>query len=772
MRLRGWRRRWTGALAAVLVAVVTFWLLPVVTLDPPVSTVLLDRDGRLLGATIAADEQWRFPPRDDVPERYRLALLTFEDQRFATHPGVDPLALGRAILTSLEAGRVVSGASTLTMQTVRIGRGNPPRTVPEKLLEMLLALRLERAHDKSEILSMYASNAPFGGNTVGVDAAAWRYFGRPATELSWAEAATLAVLPNAPALIHPGRNRDALKAKRDRLLDRLAAAGHLAPADLPLAKLEPLPLAPRPVPRLAPHLLTQATGRTTTTLSATLQQQATDVVWRHHRRLAPSRIHNLAVLIVDVPTGDVLAYVGNVPDLDDAPHHNHVDVVQAPRSTGSTLKPLLYASMLEDGDLLPRELVPDVPLHLGGFSPQNFDRRYEGAVPADEALARSRNVPATWLLQRYGVDHFYGRLEGMGLGTLYAPASHYGLALILGGAEGTLYGLTDLYRRMAWQARDPDAAPGAIHWRGPRVPDTHEALSPEAAYLTAEALLRVARPGVHGAWEQFGSAHKVAWKTGTSWGFRDGWAIGITPTHAIGVWVGNADGEGRPELTGVGAAAPVLFELFDLVDHGPWFDPPNGLAHAEVCAHSGMLAGPDCAHTTRQLLPARGHESEPCARCARVHLTATGERAHGTCRDLGSLHAESWFVLPAGQEAFYAPRHPRYDPLPDWAPGCAPADDADDRLALLSPKARTQVVVPVELDGQRGRLVMEAAHRDPDARVHWHLDGRYLGSTSGRHQLEVAPGEGPHELVVVDDAGQQVTRTFDVLIGVEQARSE
>ena len=767
------QRRILGGVAALLVGLLGFWLLPVVAIEPPVSTVLLDRDGRLLGATIAADEQWRFPPRADVPERYRLALLTFEDQRFAQHPGVDPLALGRALVTSLQAGEVVSGASTLTMQTVRIARENPPRTVPEKLWEMVLALRLELAHSKDDILLAYATHAPFGGNTVGVEAAAWRYYQRPAEELSWAEAATLAVLPNAPALIHPGRNRGALQAKRDRLLDRLAAAGHLSADDLALAKLEPLPLAPRPVPRLAPHLLTQATGRQATTLSATLQEQATGVVWRHHRRLAPSHIHNLAALVTDVRTGEVLAYVGNVPDLDAAPHHNHVDVVRAPRSTGSTLKPVLYAAMLETGELLPRQLVPDVPLHLGGFSPQNFDRRYEGAVPADEALARSRNVPATWLLQRYGVDRFYGLLQGLGLGTLHSPADHYGLALILGGAEGTLWDLTDMYRRIGWQALEPSAPPGALHWRaGASEPDPHATVSPEAAWLTTQALLTVRRPGVHGAWEQFGSAHKVAWKTGTSWGFRDGWAIGITPTHAIGVWVGNADGEGRPELTGVGAAAPVLFELFDLVDHGPWFDPPNGLAHAEVCAHSGMLAGPDCAHTTRQLLPARGHESEPCARCARVHLTATGERAHGTCRDLGSLHAESWFVLPAGQEAFYAPRHPRYDPLPDWAPGCAPADDADDRLALLSPKARTQVVVPVELDGQRGRLVMEAAHRDPDARVHWHLDGRYLATTTGRHQLEVAPGEGPHEVVLVDDQGQQVVRPFSVLEGVKQARSE
>ena len=302
--------RWLDAFALALLG---FWLLPVVAPEAPVSTVLLDRDGRLLGATIAADEQWRFPAEGEVPHRYRLALEAFEDRRFAHHPGVDPLAVGRAVLTSLRAGEVVSGASTLTMQTVRLARGNPDRTVPEKLWEMLLALRLELSTDKSSILRAYASHAPFGGNTVGVEAAAWRYFGRPATELSWAEASTLAVLPNAPGLIHPGRRRDALRAKRDRLLDTLVVLGHLSKEDHDLAVLEPLPQAPRPVPRLAPHLLDRSRGLTHSTLSAHLQQQATDVVWRHHRRLTASHIHNLAVVMVDVPTGEVLAYVGNVP---------------------------------------------------------------------------------------------------------------------------------------------------------------------------------------------------------------------------------------------------------------------------------------------------------------------------------------------------------------------------------------------------------------------------------------------------------------------------
>jgi penicillin-binding protein 1C len=369
---------------------------PVVDVQAPTSAVLLDRDGRLLGARIAADEQWRFPP-GPVPERFATALIAAEDQRFRRHPGVDPLALARAMRSKLQQRRVVSGASTLTMQTVRIARGNPPRTLGEKLRELVLAPRLELARSKDDILAMYAAHAPFGGNTVGLEAAAWRYFQRPSSDLSWGEAATLAVLPNEPALVRPGRNEARLRAKRDRLLERLHAQGAFDAVGLAAAKAERLPGPPGRVPRLAPHLL--GPGRTATTLDRSLQERARDVVARHATELGGRGIHNVAALVVDVRSGEVLAYVGNVPD--PAAPGAFVDVVRAPRSTGSTLKPLLYEAMLAAGELLPDELVPDVPLRIGGFAPENFDRRYDGALPASEALARSRNVPAVWMLQRH-----------------------------------------------------------------------------------------------------------------------------------------------------------------------------------------------------------------------------------------------------------------------------------------------------------------------------------------------------------------------------------
>jgi penicillin-binding protein 1C len=748
------------AAGALTLAAVAFFCLPIVQVEAPVSSVVLDRDGRLLGAVIAADEQWRFPPLTSVPERFEVALLAAEDKRFHRHIGVDPLAVARAVRLNLGERRVVSGASTLTMQTVRIARGNPSRTLPEKAWEALLALRLERSVSKGEILATYASHAPFGGNTVGLEAAAFRYFGRGPDELSWAEAATLAVLPNNPALVRPGRNAPRLRARRDALLGRLHVDGSITANELRLGVAESLPGAPHPVPRVAPHLVAKRQGhRTLTTIDRRLQEQAVDVILRHSEGLDAQKIHNLAALITDVRTGEVLAYVGNVPR-DQPIHGTHVDIVRARRSTGSTLKPFLYEALLDSGELLPDQLVPDVPMRIGGFAPENFDRKYEGALPASEALARSRNVPAAWMLKRYGVERFAARLRDLGLTTLHRDGADYGLSLVLGGAEGSLWDLVGMYRGLGHAVAFPTDEMRVQRWRESTVSAARRP-DPASAWATVQALLEVRRPGVHGAWRSFDSGRKVAWKTGTSYGFRDAWAVGVTPEVAIGVWVGNHDGEGRAGLTGFEAAAPVLFDLFDLVDTGGWFDAPPGLVEAEVCTRSGERAGPDCEHTEEALLPHASLAATGCSRCERIHCDeGCRERVHAGCAAPSEMHAEGWFTLPPGQEWFYSRRRADYRPLPPWREGC----DADEaRMSVLSPREGAEVFVPRELNGERGRVVFEAAHRDRGGEIHWHLDEEFVGTTTAIHQLALAPTTGHHTLTLVDARGGRVQRRFEVL---------
>ncbi|MDL2282839.1 penicillin-binding protein 1C, partial [Parabacteroides sp. OttesenSCG-928-G06] len=428
-----------------------FFCLPQQLFDVPYATVVTDRSGDLLGARIADDGQWRFPERATVPEKMKVCLTTFEDRYFYRHPGVNPLAIGRALWQNIKQKRIVSGGSTLTMQTIRLSR-REARRVGEKLKEMILATRLELRYSKEEILALYVSHAPFGGNVVGLDAAAWRYFGHPADQLSWAEAATLAILPNAPAMIHPGKSREALRRKRNRLLSQLYDRELIDASTYELALEEPLPDEPLPLPQTAPHLVSlfhqsQRGKQVASTLDKGLQQRVESLLERWNNEFRRSDIRNMAALVVDIQTNEVVAYCGNVRfEADDS--GNQVDVIQAPRSTGSILKPFLYYAALQEGIILPHTLLPDIPVNINGFSPQNFNLAYEGAVSASEVIARSLNIPSVQLLRQYSVPKFYTFLRQIGLTTLHKPAGHYGLSLILGGAEATLWDVTAAYINM------------------------------------------------------------------------------------------------------------------------------------------------------------------------------------------------------------------------------------------------------------------------------------------------------------------------------------
>ena len=434
----------------LLLAAGFFLALPRTLFDEPFSATVWSRDGRLLSAKVAPDGQWRFFPTDSVPGKFRTAITTYEDKRFDRHFGVDPLALARAVGQNLAAGRIESGASTLTMQTIRLSRGGKPRTFGEKFVEAVLALRLEMRCSKEEILALYAAHAPFGGNVVGLESASWYYFGRSARDLSWAESTLLAVLPNAPSLIHMKRNRERLREKRDRLLDRIRSGGHIDSLTCALAKLEPLPEAPEPMPMEAMHLLGKMrTGALRSTLDADLQGRVNALARRYNAQYRGNRINNLAVVVMDVRSGEVLAYAGNVYDPGDRSAGTGVDVIPARRSSGSVLKPILYAGMLDDGTALPTMLFPDVPTYYRDFTPQNYNRTFDGAVPADRVVECSLNVPSVRMLDKYGRENFLSLVQGLGFRTIDRSADHYGLSLILGGAEITLWDLTAAYMLMA-----------------------------------------------------------------------------------------------------------------------------------------------------------------------------------------------------------------------------------------------------------------------------------------------------------------------------------
>ena len=746
-------------LCAVLAGLILIALLlrPGTLFDDPVCAVLESRDGQLLGARIAADGQWRFPASDSVPEKFATCIVTFEDKRFWHHPGVDPLAIARALRLNTRQGEVRSGASTLTMQTIRLSRKNPPRTIPEKIWEMVLALRLEAYTSKDEIMALYAAHAPFGGNVVGLDAAAWRYFGRPADELSWAESATLAVLPNAPALIHPGSRRDLLLNKRNFLLDKLCENGVLDPLECELAREEPLPDKPWPLPEIAYHYLEtlrkqQGDHLYESSLDYALQQRAEAVIHRHHEVFATNEVFNLAALILDVHTGEPLAYVGNAGHTSRA-HGDNVDVVQAPRSSGSTLKPLLYAAMLDEGDLLPDMLVSDIPFHYKDFSPNNFNHTFDGAVPARDVIRRSLNVPSVRMLHDYGVEKFIDLLQRLGFTTISRGADIYGLSLILGGAEIKLGELASVYASLARELGSPTES---RHLAPP--------LSRGAIWCTFDALTEVNRPEEEGDWHTFSSTRKIAWKTGTSYGNRDAWSVGVTPDYVVAVWAGNCNGEGRPLLTGVGYAAPVMFDLFNLLPPSNWFEMPSDeLEEVECCALSGHPATDLCEAdgVTTVWAPKAPHQPDPCPYHRLVHLNPDETwQVDSDCWPVSEIKHVSRFVLPPAQEWYYMKSHSGYHPLPPFHPNYA-GYRRSGAVEIIYPQEGMSVAAPVALDARSQGVVLSAAHSDPDATLYWHLDGTYLGMTThGEHKLSIVPTPGTHTLTVLDANGHSAAVHF------------
>ncbi len=783
---------WLCATVALIVAVLAMVTrLPDPLFDEPRSSVLDTRDGSLLGARIASDGQWRFAARESVPAKFEAAVVAFEDQRFRRHPGVDPLALGRAAWSNLKAGEIVSGGSTITMQVIRMARGSPSRTYGEKLVEALLAIRLELETNKDEVLALYAANAPFGGNVVGLEAAAWRYFGRDPNDLSWAETAMLAVLPNNPGAVHPGRSREALLEKRSGLLHRLWQSGAFDEEDLQVALLEPLPADPHPLPQLAPHLLqTLATNDTGTghryvsTLDPLLQRLVSDVVDRQARSLASKGIQHLAALVIDNRSFEAVAYVGNSRWSAAKGTGYAIDLVHRPRSTGSILKPLLFARMLDTGEILPETLVPDIPSQFAGYAPENFDRGFRGAIPAKSALTKSLNVPAVWMLRRHGVDRFYDFLRRMGMTTLHRPPGDYGLTLVLGGAEGTLWDVTSMYANMARIGNATQERP-ALQVLQPRVlvqqpeSDREQQVSPRlagaadatlsigAAWLTLETLVDVVRPGADSQWRILGNGQRVAWKTGTSYGHRDAWAVGITRKYTVGVWAGNASGEGRPELTGIGAAAPVLFDIVNRLDSDGWFAKPEvHLKEVRICLTDGYLAAGHC-DTTFALAPRNSHFEQPSPHHRVIHLDSTsGLRVHGGCESVHAMSREIRFVLPPTQEAYYRRWNHAYRTLPPYRADCAltvAEASIQSPVDFVYPRTGARIYIPVELGGSRGRAVFWAAHRNPNATLHWHLDNWYVGSTSMFHEQALDVSTGWHILTVVDEHGNRARRAFEVL---------
>ena len=746
-----------------------FGLLLVIPPEKPLfpenySTVIEDKNGEFLRVFLNDNDQWFLPPQtaDTIPFKLKKAVVYFEDEYFEYHPGVNPFSLARAAYQNIKSGKIVSGASTLTMQVSRL-RNPKNRNYFSKIIEMLDALRLECHYSKEEILHLYLNHAPYGGNIVGYQAASYKYFGKSPRKLTWGEAATLAVLPNAPGLISPSADAQKLEQKRNFLLEKLLKKEVIDSNTCQLSKMENIPRQVIPFEFHAPHLtrkLNHKYGKSRkviqTTLDIGLQQVVSDLTKDHLHYLEQLGITNGAVLVAETKTGKVRSYIGS-KDFFERRSEGQVDGVTSPRSSGSLLKPFLYALSMDEGIILPKTLMKDVPTYFDAFSPSNASEKFMGVVRAEKALTKSLNVPAVRLLNTYGLYQFYSFLETAGLSTLFRSADDYGLPLIIGGAEVTLWDMAAMFRGLGQYGKFSDLQ---VVQKSEKIQEGSPStlISPGACYLTLEILKDLQRPGVELFWEHYSTQKPIAWKTGTSYGHKDAWAVGVSPQWTIAVWVGNFSGEGNVNLSGTQSAGPLLFKILNHLPHDSemkWFQKPyDDLIKVEMCKETGFLAGPNCENTQYVDAPLNMKPLKMCPYHKKIFVDEKEEyRVCSKCWEEGH-HAKKILQFPPRIASFLRSRGQVITKLPPHKPSC-PATHKETTIQIIYPEPNGKIWVPRDFKGKKQKLILRAAHIKEQATLFWYLDDKYLGKTVDQHSRAVDITPGWHRLSVIDKSGNR-----------------
>ena len=787
-RFRAARRRLLGAALLAGASVVGSWAvvvsvrlaaartpLPEGFFEKP-SPVVYYRDGSPAHIFLSPDEKLRVPVEslDDIDPDYLADLIAFEDQRFLSHSGVDGTAIVRAVLVNILAGRVVSGASTLTMQLARM-REPRPRNLRSKLIEAFRAFQLEAHLSKEQILTAYLSYAPFGGNREGVEVAARSFFGHGPRHLSAEERALLLAVPQRPTARSPAspEGRARLHRARDHILRTLAERRGFEPEPVFSAVPERIHPIPRELPHLAYALRAQYPHRQRfeTSIDAQTQRSVEALVHGARRSLAARGIRHGAVVVADHESGALRAVVGNLRFWS-RDHGDQISAFETPRSAGSTLKPFIYGLALEKGLILPGMLIPDVPRSFAGYIPRNYDGTFDGAVPAQEALARSLNLPFVHILRELGVETFIGELLALGATSIDPRPGRHGLSAAIGAVELTPLELAQLYTGVATDGRvrplfvlqdsRSELAPGPgvdALYRPPGPPV--RMWSAAAAHLVRDGLDDIDRPDFprRGRWR--GRASGIHWKTGTSFGHRDAWAVGARGAHTAVVWLGNMDRAPSPHLVGARAAGPLLFDVLEsLPAHRGGMPPKDGLTDVEVCALTGRPASRACPH--RRRVPALRHRV-PVKTCD-VHVfrfidTETGLAVRPDCPGSRRVERRVFERWPLELIQHLGPRARGLPAPPSSDPRCPP-QGAAATLRIVSPDAGLRLLIPGS-DPRDQELPLEA--EGGHGPLQWFIDGSFLGSSTPGKRLWWTPEVGRHELLVMDTAGRKRRRWLEVM---------
>lgn len=773
-----WRRRVLAAGALLLLLFVLDRLFPPPIPDPgDGGAVVLAADGTPLRAFANRDGVWRYPiTLDQVSPHYVQALVTYEDRWFRRHPGINPLALARAAWQWLENGRVVSGGSTLTMQVARILEPHS-RTPLGKLRQAMRALQLEWRYSKDEILSLYLNHAPFGGTIVGVEAASWAYLGKPAASLSQAEAALLAVLPQAPSRLRPDRHPEAARAARDKVLARMATLGAWTQAQVDDARIEPVVARrlqpPMSAPLLAQRLRAANPGRSRirSTLDASLQRVLEQRLAGYFSQL-PERT-SAALLVVDNATLEARAYVGSLK-FGDASRLGHVDMVRATRSPGSTLKPFLYGLALDDGLVHSESLLVDAPQSFGDYRPANFDPAFNGPVSVAQALRLSLNVPAVDMLDRVGPERFTARMAHAGVRLRLPRGAKPNLSIILGGTGTRLEELVGAYR-----ALNADGLAGQVRYAAGAPLQERRLLSPGAAWIIREILEQHGRPGQRDEAFDTSGRPRVAWKTGTSYGFRDAWALGSTARYTVGVWVGRPDGTPLPGQYGAITALPLLFEVVDSLPRAGAVRGRRGMPESvrklDICWPLGLPpedGAKALCHETREALalvgtlpptlPEREARLWGAGRLALEVDARTRMRLSASCSGAHARQPVEVARWPGLAYPWLSASLRRASAIPPLSPDCRPdALEAMETLRIEGPGEGTRLA---RAPGSAKPATLRLRAFGTQARVRWLVNGRLAGETLGaRPWTHAFDTPGPQHITALADTGAFAELTLYVI---------
>lgn len=752
------KRRWVKVFFAFIVILVALNLIFPPKVNVPYSTLITDKKGEILHAFLSTDEKWRmFVELKEITPTLRKAILAKEDKYFNYHFGVNPIAIFRAAFNNITKNRRTSGASTITMQVVRML--NPDkRTYFNKISEILRAIQLEIFYSKDEILQMYLNLVPYGSNIEGIKSASYLYFQKSPDRLSLAEVTTLAIIPNRPTSLRLGTKNPLIVEERNKWLKRFQQAKVFESQLINDALREPLNVFRHEAPKEAPHLSLRLKKQFAdeaiihSSVSKATQTKVEQMVANYVNRTRAMNINNAAVLVINNETMQVEAYIGSA-GFNDKLDGGQVDGVQAIRSPGSALKPLLYATAFDKGIITPKNIINDVPTNFNGFEPENFDRKFNGKVSIEFALANSLNIPAVKVVKDLGKTTLIEQLKKADFQTVKKQEKDLGLSIVLGGCGVTLEEMTQLYAAFAndgnWQKcsfiRTLPIGEGRVGL-----------ISPSATYLITEILAQIKRPDLPNNFDYTYRLPKIAWKTGTSFGRRDAWSIGYNKKYTVGVWVGNFSGEGVPELSGAEIATPLLFQIFNTIDYNTssvWFRQPKEVVSRQVCAESGDLPSEYCSNKILDYSIKNISHTQKCIHLKKFYVNLSESMSYCTqCLPVDGYKEKLYSNLAPELISFYELKHILYEKIPTHNPNCTRFFQTANNAPIITNPNNGSEYYLSEKDAQQMQLACQTAN---DVReVYWYINDRLLQKSSANKPVFFTPSLGKLKISCTDDKGR------------------